>query len=117
MAGHGQGGGKRRGKGEGQQEASGPEGQSPSGDGQEGRMTQRRDPLGRVSARVDALLDLVREKLRHHELIAEQIAHELRGPVAKAATAVGVVVEVTVHTRWSCLLCLAVVLVAVAPDK
>lgn len=49
---------------------------------------RRHDPLGRVSARVNALLDLVREKLRHHELIAEQIAHELRGPVAKAATAI-----------------------------
>ena len=35
-------------QGEGQQEASGPEGQSPSGDGQQGRMTQRRDPLGRA---------------------------------------------------------------------
>ena len=35
-------------QGDGQQEASGPDGQSPSGDGQQGRMTQRRDPLGRA---------------------------------------------------------------------
>ncbi|NHF73908.1 DUF4175 domain-containing protein [Paracoccus xiamenensis] len=35
-------------QGEGQQEASGPDGQSPSGDGREGRLSQRRDPLGRA---------------------------------------------------------------------
>ncbi|MBA4490524.1 DUF4175 family protein [Paracoccus sp. S1E-3] len=35
-------------QGEGQQEAAGPDGQSPRGEGQDGRMTQRRDPLGRA---------------------------------------------------------------------
>lgn len=44
-----------------------------------------RDALGMVSARIDGLLDLVGDRLRSHELIAEQIAHELRGPVARSA--------------------------------
>jgi signal transduction histidine kinase len=46
------------------------------------------DALGIVSTRVDALLDLVGEKLRSHELIAEHIAHELRGPVARATATI-----------------------------
>lgn len=43
------------------------------------------DALTRLSAAVDTLLDLFAQRLDSQDVIAEQIAHELRSPVARAA--------------------------------
>ena len=56
-----------------------------AGDRQARTGDQGADALGRVSRRIDTMLDLVGERLQSREVVAERIAHELRRPVAHAA--------------------------------